>query len=265
MAAILPSGAVFLHVPKTGGSWVMAVLKDQNLLRTYVKPKHVSAYRYREFFRHHPELYLYYCLKHGPLWHHATKDTFRFFFVRHPLSWYESLWTYMSGRSWQPFPERPSRLSTAWHPKSLLHQHASEDFNLFVSRVAEAYPGFVTNLYHYYDAIPATYVGRQESLADDLVEVLTLLNERFDEDRIRNFPRVNESVTTRRPEWDPDLRQRVMGLEHAALVKYGYVRDARTSTAGEPARSPRGESGHGLGVLTRPLGGRTHEEPALHR
>ncbi|HXE81267.1 MAG TPA: sulfotransferase family 2 domain-containing protein [Vicinamibacterales bacterium] len=231
MAVILRSGAVFLHVPKTGGSWVNAVLADQGLIRTYVKPKHVSACRFREYARHHPELYVYYCLKHGPRWHARTRGTFRFFFVRHPLAWYESIWKYMSGRRWRPFPERPSPFSSPWHPKSTLYRHASDDFNEFMTRVLDDQPGYVTNLYHYYDAIPADFVGHQEHLADDLIEVLKRLNEKFDEERIRRFPRINESGRVRPPSWAPEVRARAEALEYAALVKYGYVRERAGQSA----------------------------------
>lgn len=231
MAVILRSGAVFLHAPKTGGSWVNAVLEDQGLVRTFVKPKHVSAYRFQEYARHHPELYLYYSLRHGPRWHAVTRGSFRFFFVRNPLSWYESIWRYMNGRGWEPFPERPTRLSTPWHPKTPLYRHASSDFNEFVAGVLRDSPGYVTNLYNYYDAIPADFVGRQERLADDLVRVLTQLGERFDEDRIRSFPRINESGRSERVVWDPALRRLAERVEHAALARYGYLAD-------EPAEEP---------------------------
>jgi len=36
-------------------------------------------------------------IRHGLLGHFTRTPSFSFTFVRHPLSWYESWWTYQSG------------------------------------------------------------------------------------------------------------------------------------------------------------------------
>ena len=82
-------------------------------------------------------------------------------------------------------------------------------------------PGFVTELFSM-NAQPQTrFVGKQENLVDDLITVLRQLEVDFDEDRVRDLKPVNTSE--QRPiVWDKALREEMLRLEYAALVRYSY-------------------------------------------
>lgn len=78
--------AIFYHIPKTGGTWVRVALKEAG-----VKTRAV-----RTMGGPHP-----FNLK----WTHATPDTvvqsapigrFSFCFVRQPVAWYTSYWSFRS-------------------------------------------------------------------------------------------------------------------------------------------------------------------------
>ncbi|MEM9017777.1 MAG: hypothetical protein AAGC68_12250, partial [Verrucomicrobiota bacterium] len=92
MALILKNGAVFLHIPKTGGTWVSKVLREEGLVACSMGHRHANwlhllapgnqglgrnleyAYKRVRFLRPRPRPFL-------------------FCFVRHPLDWYESFYS----------------------------------------------------------------------------------------------------------------------------------------------------------------------------
>jgi hypothetical protein len=143
-------------------------------------------------------------------------DRFRFAFVRHPLSFYQSYWCY--------------KMRTEWNKNSFDSAHRSDDFALFVRSVLRANPwGWLTLMYtrmigENFNAVE--YVGRTEQLADDLVYALTLAGETFNEDALRSTP--VENVTSQLPEWkerchySDDLRQAVCTNENRILEYFGY-------------------------------------------
>ena len=60
-----------------------------------------------------------------------------------------------------------------WHPNAMLNGLGSSDFNTFVSNVNRKRPGFVTEMYGWYVRPGVHFVGRQENLAEDLIEAFS--------------------------------------------------------------------------------------------
>ena len=223
MAIMLRSGAVFLHIPKTGGSWVTQVLKDCGLLRFRFSHKHADMRRVLDS----PRLYRYQHWKRsarfGLSWHMPVADAFKFCFVRHPLDWYRSWWQYMSKHGWPVFSKKRLNGRRDWHPTAKLEDIQDVDFQRFMHKVVDCQPGFVSRMFDSFATPEIHFVGRQERLVDDLIHVLRLLNERFDEDRIRSFPLVNVSRTkSAEVSWTEDLRRRAAHLEHKSMRRFGY-------------------------------------------
>jgi hypothetical protein len=139
------------------------------------------------------------------------------------LKYYESYFKYASGLDWPAtMGKMPGK--NDWHPNSPLYSCSSNDINTFVWNVIKERPGYVNELYSWYTTPEINFIGKTENLADDLIKVLRLLNTKFDEDRVRNYPPKNVS---KKPEkeivWDEDLKQKILKLEYPALVRYGYV------------------------------------------
>ncbi|MGB0241493.1 MAG: hypothetical protein ACPGIH_11740 [Verrucomicrobiales bacterium] len=216
---------IFLHVPKTGGSWVNSVLEDNNLIEKRLGVhKHIDIVRLQYYNRlNFPNLHSSFKSKSAKVFRLVPEDHFIFFFVRHPLTWYESWWKYMSQESmnWKRYGD--SMNPWAWHPVSDLNDVRKDDFHTFIESVIEIAPGFVSKLYSLYQHPSVSFVGKQETLTEDLISVLEQLELPFDRDRLINFGKVNRSVSKEAPQWDPDLKSEILRLEYPALKQYGYL------------------------------------------
>lgn len=225
----LVDGSEFLHIPKTGGTWVESVLQESSLIEASYGHEHADFDRNlfqsvvsvgdhlgeaAKIARHK--------LVHGRRKTPPDRPVFRFCFVRHPLSWYESWWRFMSDQDWHDWGVQNSR--AGWHPNALLNGLGSEDFNAFVQNVINARPGYVSELMFAYTKPGISFIGKTENLRRDLARVLCKLGLDHDPALIEQKPRLMVSRSTASPiEWDPQLRQVLMRLELPALVHFGYL------------------------------------------
>lgn len=252
MSIRLIDGSEFLHVPKTGGTWVHQVLQEQGLVKDEYIGGHEHANFDRVLFETHrlsrlskPRKFLRPLLKRGrriapgkqrarPERSPHPNETFRFCFVRHPFAWYESWWKYMQGRGWNDWGD--PKIAGGWHPNSALNGLGSSDFNQFVQNVIDARPGYVSELYFSYAKLGIAYIGKTENLVDDLLRGIGHLGLSIDIDAVKNRGRINASKASgQHIEWDPDLRQTLLRLELPALVHFGYLEAADAQSLGLPA------------------------------
>ncbi len=244
MALVLKNGAVFLHVPKTGGRWVTRILFELGLVRKKVAPKHadIDHFFFKSFKQGQPWLHR----SLGSLLGRGSQKPFMFCFVRHPLSWYESWFKYMSQPAvhWKYWGDASSPWK--WHPNAVLNGLGSSDFNQFVRNVVQARPGYVTELFGWYTKPSMDFIGKQEHLVEDLIRVLKRMDLSVDEDGLRRHAPVGVSPEPeQRITWAGDLRQKVMDLEYAGLVRYGYLAgqdrdDHQTAAFDSNERGPAG-------------------------
>lgn len=226
MATLLKCGALFLHIPKTGGSWISAVLEDNNLVFAHIGGKHSTLERLGNF-----EKLFRMTHRYGK----PNKPFFRFCFVRHPLRWYESWFTMMSSREWPIWGTDPDY----WNPSAILDGLGDTSFNGFISNVLSKRPGFVTEMYGAYTSHGIDYIGRQENIADDLIKLLEFLGLKFNADRVRDFKPVNASGKTR-IEWRPDLQEATERAEYASFQRFGYKTELYIPSPVPPASSAVG-------------------------
>ena len=216
MALLLKKGECFLHIPKTGGSWVSVILKEQGLVYKEIGyHKHIDWTRVAFFPQSHTRL----LSKINFSFNKFFFPKVSFCFVRHPIKWYESWWKYccQDKVNWKTFGS-----NNYWHPNYFLRTCKSYDFNEFVQKVFSSRPGFVSELYSQYAHNDITFIGKQENLTSDLIYFLSKQGYNFDSEIIQNRPRKNVSET-QDIKWDPHLREEVKDSEKMALLRYDYV------------------------------------------
>ena len=223
MTVILKNGGMFLHIPKTGGNWVTKVLEKNHAVAGRIGHKHDSLERILTNMNGGGWEGWSYALKKMTGAYPRSKP-YMFCFVRHPLSWYESYFKYMSqpSRNWCPWYDEHAM--TAWqHPCAMLNGLGASDFNQFIRNVIEKRPGYVSELFGWYTRPQVDFVGKQENLKEDVIHVFRELGLDCDEEDIRSFP---EFGVSKKPDqhivWDPALKKEMLRLEHAAIVRYGY-------------------------------------------
>jgi hypothetical protein len=230
MATLIKGDVLFVHIPKTGGSWVRHVLRRQGLVVMEWPHPHPDMTRILNFPRMYPMHFIKQSLKHRSLTlYEKIRDSYKFCFVRNPFSWYESRWRFMKSLDWKSFHEQyktefPHILKTPWHPNEYLESIGPADFDTFMRAVIDRYPGYLTQMYGWY-APPQDidFVGRTENLVDDLIHVLRHVGTSFDEQAIRDTGRINTSPKrVNKPEWGPDIRQAVRRLEAPIFEHFGY-------------------------------------------
>jgi hypothetical protein len=155
MSNLLLSKSSFIHIPKCAGTFLQAFLFHLNL------PKH----RYSE-----PQ--------DGHLFLHQmpdSKDTYNFTFVRHPYTWWPSFYEW----------SKNTRFSSM--EKECLN------FDIWVKNYGAFWMGHYTKIVkryigedeNYYNGTKIDFIGKTETLFDDLFVALKNAGEEFSEKRYR--------------------------------------------------------------------------------
>lgn len=188
MSLILPN-SIFIHTPKTGGSWVSSVLAGWAVERL---PKHIKC-------------------------EDITDERPKFTFVRNPLTWYQSRWSSPSHR------ERIS-LGRRWGFDATPEEEGN--FQLWVERVTSEFPGHLYRLYRS-RTVCCDFVGKFEQLKTDLMLALKKYNEDLDPQKIENVP-LNECDAKWLPlrRHTPTTIKLIQKSEARAFEEYGYNSDS---------------------------------------
>lgn len=209
MAFVLPK-SVFVHIPKTGGQWVVEALKNAGLTVDPLGVVHTTPdeINHEQAFRERRSV---------------------FAMVRHPLSWYQSMWAHRTDEEWEDIDDTDwftDRWVKVWAEFTKFSR--ADEFGEYVRRCCARFPdGFVSMLYDAYTD-ECTFVGKQEQLVDDLIRALALAGEQFDTERIRTTtPRNVRGCQPRRlsrSAYTPELMELVMSTEARAIERFGYQR-----------------------------------------
>lgn len=183
---IMTPKILLYHIPKCGGKWAKEALR-RGLYHPETdyggRPKTSGERNSLGLYREHAI----------PAGIHESEKRGRLSvcFVRHPVAWYRSFWCF--------------RIKSKSYDKNFpLDDMMDDNYENFINDVLDAYPnGFVTQLFQNYtgkDLSNINFVGKQEQLADDLVEALTISGQEFDEGRLRRTKMIN--VYGASPEYD---------------------------------------------------------------
>jgi hypothetical protein len=137
-------------------------------------------------------------------------DRFSFAFVRHPLDLYRSRWA--------------ANTRDGWPMNRFLHDARSDDFPGFVSQVVERHPGFAGTHFAEFTGPPEaeiTFVGRYETLVDDLVRALDAAGEDYDQQALRSYAPTNRGdYELHGANYDLALAERVVEAERDAILRW---------------------------------------------
>lgn len=226
MAILVDKKAVFLHVPKTGGSWVTNCLTRQEGISTeHISSKHGDIERVNNFWRHYPYLYARKTAKLGFDLQYKLENSFKFCFVRHPYEWVKSYYRFQEENGWPKWKglgeEWIKYGNSNWHPNTPLYELSHRSFNDFLRDLIKSRPGYIYELYSWYTGRDIDFVGRQESLEEDLIKVLEKIGCKFDKNKINSLGRVN---TTKKVglKADKEVVREFHRIEYPTLVRFGY-------------------------------------------
>jgi len=219
MSTFLPEKQVlFLHIPKTGGTWVNWAMGTMEI--SIEKWMRVGP-KYRP--RKHTILPHYYPSMLG-------KIHYIFCFVRHPVSYYVSMWRYyMRISSWTR--ERMEKLSRDLPPRATNQAEVrwKPDFYEWIEEMLEEEPGWITRWFGHYVGQQrgelCHYIGRQETLVDDFAEVMGIIGyEKLwmaKKEQLKNMKakRTSERIVPI-PEIDDDLRRRIERSERVIIRRF---------------------------------------------
>jgi len=182
----------FLHVPKTGGSWVKKVIAASN----------IECRNYSISDNAHIGLKDCPCL-----------EKFKFAFVRHPVDLYRSYWQF--------------KMTYGWDRNNPLDMECrSDSFHKFVRDVLDKFTGVYSK--SLIDFVGETndeieFIGKYENLVDDLVFALKAAGEICDETFIRTFPVQNVSDKIAFPAvYTDQLENDVRSAESMVIKRFNY-------------------------------------------
>jgi hypothetical protein len=192
--ALTVNNSIFIHLPKTGGTFLRNVL---------LKFSSDAVTDMSQGFHRHLDS------------HDLTKYDFTFSIVRHPITWYESVWKHInmvktSGIGW----------GGKIHPLSNIEKYHHADFNTFIKNVLENEPGFYSNaLKDYigsnYDSVD--FVAKTETLYEDSCYILDKLGISYDINILKatpTFARKQDVI------WDSHNKELILQAEYNIIEKF---------------------------------------------
>lgn len=200
MTALVMPRAVYIHVPKTAGAFVTKVIGEAGIKARSPRilfPSYSARWG-------HPEL--------KELWHerYLPRRRFTFAFVRYPPAWWRSYWSYRMTKGWIESHEIDSTVG-------------SVEFEEFIQGVIEQFPGYASEQFCRFVGKPGEidYVGRYESLEDDLIRALTAAGHPLDRCVMEHAAPANRSNKKHREVlYEPQQLERLCEVESEAIQRF---------------------------------------------
>lgn len=179
------SKCIFYHIQKTGGTWVTAAIKN-------ACPGLVKTHGTHAKEKDHPK---------------GNKKAFTF--VRHPVSWYESMY-------WFEYARKPQVTDI------IFCRYVELSIDDAVRKITGKYKGWLTN--YIKDLLPnMDFIGRQETLSEDLMKILDVCGEYYDKEKLLATPPQN--VSNKKYEMSEKSKELIVQSEKYLVDKFydGYI------------------------------------------
>ncbi len=202
MAYIIGGRSLFVHVPKTGGKWILAAVRRAGLR---ARPVRSPGYH----------------VGHAGISKLADRryriPPFSFLIARETVDWWESLWRFSESPGSKLYDIDPA----IGHPFRPILEHCRPGLSCddFVRRIVEAVPGFYGAMLREYLDDGIEFVGRFDDLAGSLLAALRTAGvpiRKHQAIRIRSTSPVNVSKPSRRERLSDVVRDLVTTSEPEA-------------------------------------------------
>ena len=188
--AIQIDRAIFLHIPKTGGTWVTRYFRETNMSHN-VEDLELAAHINGKVIR---EL-------------RPNTEDLCFCFVRHPLTWYRSYW------------QMRNTLTPNDRHVPFIDSIVDLPFHQFIEAILDQHPNWLTQFFDDYIE-RCRLIGKQENLRNDLDNILKLLNIPYDRDYL--FSRPLQNVSNSNETYTYKLAKAIMEGEHRIIKEFNY-------------------------------------------
>lgn len=175
---------IFLHIPKTGGTWLSEYLEESKMVRKKTLLSHGNGTQIED----------------------QKQNDVVFCFVRHPLTWLRSYWQCKQdvvkdrrGGSIDSIVDLP--------------------FNEFIDLVIRDLPGYVTSFFNGFTNY-CHFVGKQEQMRDDACNLFDMMRIRYNKQLLFNKPRSN--VLKSEQKYTIEQAIKIMELEKIMVERYNY-------------------------------------------
>lgn len=227
MAVIMPH-SVFIHVPKTGGTWCRAAIKRLGIPHFESGPnvKRKTSRTHAQLRKAYPTI----SVKDWRKGDNTPTQRLIFGFVRNPMTWLESRWA----DAIRKYGGVADHDISNWFKAAFDH-----DFSKYIDNVIRIMPGAPSMAmlgrlgYHKVDGLwvpeerTADFIGRNESLVEDFIAVMTRAGERVNSQLVRVLTpqRVASRLDRykRRISWTPEQRRAIYEANEHLCNAYGYV------------------------------------------
>lgn len=207
--ALKTKKSIFYHIPKTGGRFVekcISLIDTEKVARFIWYVDGIHATHPFGLFKKHTVP--------ADIREEDKKGLFAYTFVRHPVSWYKSFFSFRVKGGGQKKMGR-DQVPDLRFP---LDRYWDSNFDKFMKNVLRAFPkGFLTRLYQYYVG-EMDFIGRMENLREDLIRALILAREDFDKDVILNLRRQNTSNSDF--DVDKNLERKILSNERWVMNSF---------------------------------------------
>ena len=156
-AILTHSNSRFLHLPKTGGSWIIECMENVGIDFNLIDPEKK-------------------CRGGHTGYNYKWQSGFSFSFIRNPFDWYKSLFKFNVGSNRHPDWEK-------------------EDINKFVFETIQA-GYFLAEMARYFFGVnyEISFIGKYENLCEDFIEALDFAIETIPEDKIEKIREFSKTV-----------------------------------------------------------------------
>ena len=163
--------------------------------------------------------------KHWPAAVHHQIPQFQFAFVREPVSWFKSWYSFIATHYLKPFGEYPKFEAGLWHPQRRFEKYNYKTFRDFIVSVYKDEPSYYTRMLEWYvgpeNANVVNFVGKQETLRKDLITVLHLLGITHLDNIVRHKPTTNSSHSNE-IKVDDDIKYLIHMNESSVYRRFNY-------------------------------------------